>query len=233
MLCEQLTRPAHEALPRPACAAAVRLTIIGSQMTTNRSRLGLSALFASASIGPLLRVFVVQPQEEFYQRELQRLTGVHLRQLQRDLDRLVASGFVESRGYGNRVYYRAAAGHPSFPALRSLVLSTLGPGDVLGDALALLHDVVDVAFVYGSFARGDETPESDVDLLVVGSVSRRTLAAALQPAARELGRELNPVVFSAEEFAARMQRGDHFLAEVIAAPRIWLVGDDATLAALG
>jgi predicted nucleotidyltransferase len=201
-------------------------------MTTKRSQKGIGALFASAAIGPLLRAFVLQPQREFYQRELQRLTGAHLRQLQRDLRRLVESGFVQGRVHGNRVYYRAVVAHPAFPALRSLVLTTIGAGDALREALAGLGAAVDAAFVYGSFACGDESPESDIDLMVVGSVSRRALASALAPAARELGRELNPVILSAQEFAARRQSGDHFLEAVLAEPRIWLVGDDATLAAL-
>ena len=202
-------------------------------MTTHSSQRGVAALFASATIGPLLRAFVVQPHREFYQRELQRLTRAHLRQLQRDLGRLVESGFVESRDHGNRVYYRAVAAHPAFPALRSLVLSTVVSGDVLREAFLGLGEAVTAAFIYGSFARGDETVESDVDLLVVGPVTRRSLAAALAPAGRDLGRELNPVIFSAAEFVARRQSTDHFLSEVLASPRIWLVGDDDALAALG
>ncbi len=202
-------------------------------MTTKSSQKGVAALFASAAIGPLLRAFVLQPQREYYQRELQRLTGAHLRQLQRDLARLVGSGFVQSRVHGTRVYYRAVAEHPAFPALRNLVMTTLGADHALREALAGLGAVVQAAFVYGSFARGDESPESDVDLMIVGSVTRRELASALAPAARDLGRELNPVILSAEEFAARRQGGDHFVEAVLAEPRIWLVGDDATLAALG
>jgi predicted nucleotidyltransferase len=201
-------------------------------MTTQSSQKGITALFASATIGLLLRVLVLQPQREFYQRELQRLTGAHLRQLQRDLARLVESGFVESRVHGNRVYYRAVASNPGFPALRSLVLTTLGAEGSLRAALVELGQGVDAAFVYGSFARGEERPDSDVDVLVVGSVSRRALAAALSSAARELGRELNPALFSPDEYVARCKAGDHFIASVLAGPRVWLVGDDDTLAAL-
>ena len=225
--------PRRSGLPSSACPTASCATIICSQMTTQRSQKGVTALFASATIGPLLRALVLQPEREFYQRELQRLTGAYLRQLQRDLVRLVASGFVESRVHGNRVYYRAVASDPAFPALRSLVLTTVGLGDTLREALMELGHGVVAAFIYGSFARGDETGDSDVDLLVVGAVTRRALAAALAPAARELGRDLNPVILAAAEFAVRRQGGDHFISSILAGPRIWLVGDDSTLAALG
>ena len=174
MLCESFTWPVHPPLTWPACALPCPSTTIRRRMTTNSSHQGLAALFASATIGSLLRTFVLQPQREFYQRELQRLTGAHLRQLQRDLGRLLESGFVERRSHGNRVYYRAVAAHPAFPALRSLIVSTLGTGDVLREALAGLGDAVSAALIYGSFARGDEAPDSDVDLLVVGAASRRS-----------------------------------------------------------
>jgi hypothetical protein len=70
------------------CARVLSSTTICSQMTSNSSQLGISALFASASMAPLLRLFMLDPEREYYQRELQRLTSVHLRQLQRDLARL-------------------------------------------------------------------------------------------------------------------------------------------------
>ncbi len=56
-------------------------------------------------------------------------------------------------------------------------------------------------------------------------------AAALAPAAAELGRELNPVILSAEEFAAKRREGDHFITSVLTDRRIWVIGDEAELAA--
>jgi len=214
------------------CGRVLSSTTICSQMTSNSSQLGISALFASASMAPLLRLFMLDPEREYYQRELQRLTSVHLRQLQRDLARLEQSGLVESRSHGNRTYYRAAASHPAFADMRGLVLKTVGLGDVVRDALRSAEVAIDVAFIFGSFAAGDAAAGSDVDLLVVGSVSRRDLAVAVNAAAAELGRELNPVIFTCPEFAERWRADDHFVSTVLAGPRIWLIGDDTTLAAL-
>jgi uncharacterized protein len=194
--------------------------------------MGLRALFASATLADLLRLFMLEPEREFYQRELQRLTGAHLRQLQRDLERLLNSGLVAERTHGNRVYYRAVTAHPAFPDLRAVVVKTLGVGDVLREAFAPLGTTVSLAFVFGSIARGDDTAASDVDLFIVGSVSRRDVTAALAPAAVTMGRELNPVIMAPEEFTARRRAGDHFVTSVIQGPLVWLVGDDAALAAL-
>jgi predicted nucleotidyltransferase len=188
-------------------------------------------LFASATLGELLRLFMLDPEREFYQRELQRLTGAHLRQLQRDLARLELSGLVASRADGNRTYYRAVPAHPAFADLRAAVLKTIGLGDRLREALGGLGDIIKLAFVFGSVARGEDVAGSDVDLLLVGSVTRRAVAVALAPVAAELERELNPVLLSAEEFAAKRREGDHFITSVLADRRIWVVGDEAELPA--
>jgi len=202
-------------------------------MTTKSSQRGIEALFASGSIARLLAVFTAEPGRGFYQRELQRSTGAHLRQLQRDLVRLEQSGFVERRGDGNRVYYQAVVGHPAFPELRGLMAKTLGLGRVLRAAFGALGDGVEFAFVYGSVARGDDAPGSDVDLFVVGSTGRKQLSAALSSAAVSLGRELNPAILTRGEFTARLHAGDHFVTSVLDEPRLWLIGDDDALAALG
>ena len=201
-------------------------------MTTYSSHHGITALFASATLGELLYLFMLEPAREYYQRELQRLTGGHLRQLQRDLERLQQSGLVTGRAHGNRMYYRAVPAHPAFVDLRAAVMKTMGLGDELRDALADLGDVVTLAFIYGSFARGDHVVGSDVDVLIVGSVSRRQVAIALAGAARSPGRELNPFIVSPADFTTRWREGDHFITSVLADPRIWLLGDDASLAAL-
>jgi uncharacterized protein len=194
--------------------------------------MGIAALFASASLPLLLRLFSLQPEHEFYQRELQRLTGTPLRQLQRDLGRLERSGLVAKRVHGNRAYYRAVVGHPAFSDLRGLVVKSLGVADLLRDAILPLGPHVTFAFMFGSFATGADTAESDVDVMVLGSVTRRRLASALAPAAVELGREINPVIFSLDEFRTRIRDQDHFVTSVLAGPRIWLIGDEQTLSEL-
>jgi predicted nucleotidyltransferase len=201
-------------------------------MTTSNSQSGISALFASATLGQLLYLFMLEPAREYYQRELQRLSGAHLRQLQRDLERLQRSGLIACRTHGNRRYYRAIPAHPAFAELRAVVMKTWGIGNELSAALAGLGAAVTLAFVYGSLARGDDVADSDVDVLVVGSATRRAVAAALADASRSLGRELNPVIIAPTDFSRRRREGDHFVTSVLAGPRIWLVGDEDSLAAL-
>lgn len=210
-------------------------TTLSRHMTTNssHSQYGISALFASGSLARLLGVFMLEPQRRFYQRELERHLGVQLRQLQRDLVRLEQAGLVAKTPSGNRRYYQAVEAHPAFADLRRVMVKTVGLADVVRAAIEPLRGAIAAAFIYGSFAAGDDTAQSDVDLLVVGTVSRRELSRVLAPVASQLDRELNPVIFSPDELSQRRGDSDHFVTATLAGPRIWIIGDEQALAALG
>ncbi len=87
---------------------------------------------------------------------------------------------------------------------------TLGLVDVLREILAPFKKAITVAFVYGSIARSEEFSESDVDLLIVGGVALSDLAPAIQKAEEKLGRQVNPILFSPDEFTKKLDGGAPF-----------------------
>lgn len=48
-----------------------------------------------------------------------------------------------------------------------------------------------------------------------------------------IGREINPHVFSPQEISRRRQEHDHFLASVLDAPRLFIVGTEDELGEVG
>jgi hypothetical protein len=56
---------------------------------------------------------------------------------------------------------------------------------------------------------------SDVDLLVIGEVPFGDVVSALAAAQSSLGREINPVVYSAKEFRSKLRARHHFLTTVM------------------
>lgn len=179
----------------------------------------------------LLRLLFGLNQPEVHLRELVRQSGLSLGTVQQELQRLTRVGLVTARKDGNRVYYRANPDHPLYRDLCSLVLKTDGLVGVL--QLALRTPDIRLAFVFGSVARGDTGAESDVDLLVVGSVGLRKLATLLSGLADRLGREINPHVLSPEEFTQRRRQGDHFLTAVLSSPKLFVKGTEHDLATMG
>ena len=110
-----------------------------------------------------------------------------------------------------------------------MLLKTAGLVDVLRDALKPLAAKIAVAFVYGSIASGQERSESDIDLMVIGSVSPVDLALPLRRAHEQVGREINPTVYSVTEFNRKRTGKDHFLSQVLTSPRLIVLGSENDL----
>lgn len=172
----------------------------------------------------ILATLYGRPDEEFYLRELARVTATTASSLQRDLAALVGAGIVLRALRGRQVYFRANRACPVFDELRGLVVKTFGVADVLKQALQPLSDGIEAAFVYGSVARGEERAASDIDLFVVGEVSFGDVVEALAPAQRKLGREINPMVFPPVEFADEAHEGNHFVTTVLAEKKLFVIG---------
>jgi predicted nucleotidyltransferase len=99
----------------------------------------------------------------------------------------------------------------------------------LRDALKPLAGKTALAFVYGSIACAQERSESDIDLMVIGSVSPADLALPLRRAREQIGREINPTVYSVTEFNRKRAAKDHFLSQVLTSPRLIVLGSENDL----
>ena len=143
--------------------------------------------------------------------------------------RLSDSGILRRTLRGNQVHYQANSDCPIFEELKNLVVKTAGVGDVLRVALAPLVNRIEVALIYGSFARGEQQRGSDVDLLIVGDVTFSEVTSALAEAQDILGREINPTVYPPREFQSKLREGHHFLTSVSKEPRIVLIGGEHDL----
>ena len=112
-----------------------------------------------------------------------------------------------------------------------MVLKTSGMGDILKRALD--KATVKIAFVFGSLSSNLEKAESDVDLMVIGSVGLRTVSGWLSGITGQIGREINPHVMSVKEYRNRKRSGDHFLKSVLESKKIFIKGGEDELTELG
>ncbi len=180
----------------------------------------------------VLAALLLQPQASFHLRELARLAGSHAGTLARELDKLTQTGLVLRTEQGNQVRYQANTRNPLFADLASMFRKTHGAVPMLREALEPLGKRIRLALVFGSVARGAESPGSDIDLLVLGDIGFAALAKALFPLHEALGREVNPVLYAPKEFAQRAARGEAFARELLNKPRLWVKGGDDDLAKL-
>jgi predicted nucleotidyltransferase len=188
-----------------------------------RTKRGLDALFPLVR-KRILALVVLQPNRSWYASELARRLKLPKTSLQRELVNLVQSGILQRRGEGKQVYYQADPDCPILPELQGMMAKTAGLADVVREALAPLAKRISFAFIYGSIARGEELATSDVDLMVVGDAGLSDLAIPLRRVREKLGREVNPTVYSLDEFTRKASQGQHFIRSVLDKPRLFVVG---------
>ncbi len=180
----------------------------------------------------ILSLFFMHPDRQFYFREVLKLTGTRQGIIQRELKTLTETGILVLETKGNQTYYSANKANPIYEELRRIVLKTFGLVDILRDALSPLRKRIEVAVIYGSIASGEETAESDIDLLVIGKISFDSLSEAIDKVEKQTMREINPSLYPTKEFKEKLRRKNHFLRSVLKSSLIYLIGSENDLARL-
>lgn len=192
----------------------------------------LASLLFGAYRRDALVLLLLHPEDSLHVREIGRITGKPPGTMLRELNRLADAGILVSKPVGNQVRFQANTDCPIYEDLRNILKKTAALADVLRAALEPLADKIRAAFVYGSLARGDERPGSDLDVMIVGETKFAEVVHALAAARETLRREINPNVYPPSEFRAKAAAGDPFLKRVLADKKIYLIGDGHDLGEL-
>ncbi|MFT3830568.1 MAG: hypothetical protein QM691_12775 [Opitutaceae bacterium] len=185
----------------------------------------LALLFHSEVRAELLQLLFGLTPARLYRAEIVRRTHFAQASVEEELAKLVRLELLTTTTDGNRRYYAANTAHPLFPELRNIVLKTSGLRDLLHDALRASKKI-EYAFVFGSLADLRERAESDLDLMVIGAATHRDLASPLRALAEKLAREVNPHFLTTTELLRRLNARDHSLSEVVAQPKLFIIGDE-------
>ena len=217
-----------------------KMPVMGKKSTAKRSkpagRKAPAGASASTSLGDALftatqqRVLALlfgEPERSFYTSELIDRIGAGSGAVQRELKRLAESGLVTVRRIGNQKHYQANPDSPVFEELSGLVRKTVGLASPIRETLEPLVDRIRFATIYGSVAKGTDTAASDIDLLIVADgVTLEEIYRLLAPVEEQLGRKINPTLYTPEEFQERKAGGNPFLSRVLAGEHIVLKGDE-------
>ena len=171
------------------------------------------------------------PDRSFYTSEIMRRVRSGTGAVGRELSRLQQSGLVSVEKIGNQKHYRANRESPIFKELRSLVLKTVAVAEPLKKALEPYADKeIKTAFIYGSVAKGTDTAESDIDLMVVGDKLTYTeLYAALLNAERSLRRKVNPTFLSSSDWRRKRSEKGSVIYKITGLPKIFVLGSEDDL----
>jgi predicted nucleotidyltransferase len=174
----------------------------------------------------VLAVLFGQPDRSFYANEVIALAQSGTGAVQRELADMGQVGLITVTKVGNQKHFQANTQSPVYTELRGLVLKTVGLADVLRSALSPLVNRIDTAFVYGSMANQQDTAQSDVDVMLIStSLSYADVFGTLESASQQLKRNINPTLYTPDEFAQRLDQDQAFITRVMQQPKIWLIGE--------
>ena len=191
----------------------------------------LSEILSSRVRAEVFRLLFGSSILELHHREIVRRSGLSESAVRQELGKLTRLDLISRRKDGNRVYYAANRSHPLFQSIRDVVLKTVGLAAILRASLS--RPGVQVAFVFGSIVKAEETSDSDVDLMVIGSLGLRELTSMLSGVSEEIGREVNSHVMTEVEYKKRLKARDHFVTNVLDGPKMFIVGAEDDFEAMG
>ena len=195
---------------------------------------GLSDALFSKVQRCVLGLLYGNPDRSFYANELFRLAGSGTGAVVRELTKLTVSGLVTVKKIGNQKHYQANRDAPIFDELRGIVLKTFGMADVLRQGLLPISGKITVAFIYGSVAKGTDTTQSDIDVLLMGDDSTyREVYSALMTVERQLGRKINPSVYNKKDMLRKLKENNSFLTRIMTQSKIFLIGSERELPETG
>ena len=184
----------------------------------------LDKLFSSTR-AELLSLFFNNPDNKFYLREIARHIGKDAAGIKRELDSLVNIGLLAREKRGVQKYYSAEKNSPIYSEMKGLIFKTTGVQGSIKATLTRLKGVR-LAFIYGSYAKGAEKEDSNINLMVIGQVNITELNDTVMTLEEKLKREIDYLVFDEQEYRKRKDAKDPFIREIVKGKKIFLVGKE-------
>lgn len=175
-----------------------------------------------------------KPIQSFYSNEIVRFADMGRGTVSRELERMEAAGLLLATRAGNQRHYQANPENPVYTELLAIVRKTFGIADVIHVALAPVYEKIDLAFIYGSVAKGEDTSSSDIDLLIVtDALALAELMSVLGDAEQSPGRPINPSMYTAAQIRSKLRQQNSFVTRLREQPKTWLKGSEGDFGGTG
>jgi predicted nucleotidyltransferase len=187
----------------------------------------LEALFSSKTRVRMLALLILGGGEPLHTRLISQKINAPYSQTWRELERLEKAGLLNSNTIGRLRFFQVNPKCAILPDLRTLLLKADGFGEEVRKALRGIP--INAAFIYGSMASNQADLSSDIDLMIIGDASLEDLSNVIYKLEKKLSRAINYSIFPLKEWQERIRKGDAFLKNVKAGPKIWIIGGDNDL----
>jgi predicted nucleotidyltransferase len=147
-------------------------------------------------------------------RQIHRLLSddYSLWSVQQAVKALTKLGLTETTSIGRAGVTTVNDEHAAVPPLREM----LNPISTLRDAVAAaVGEQVSAVILFGSIARGEATPESDVDLAVIAPKTWQGRIELVDRVRSRLGNDCDVVVFTPRDFQRLAKSGESVVSDII------------------
>lgn len=171
----------------------------------------------------ILALFFQNEDNEYYLREIEKLTGVPSSNIKRDLKKLENDKFFLTNRVGNLLFYKLNKKHPHYKEIKKIVMSEIGIEFELINFFNTLTNIK-FAFIYGSYASKKNTSNSDIDLMIVGEPLKNLIGDKIFELERSFQKEINYQIISYDVFKQKISDNNSFITEILKNKKIVLIG---------
>ncbi len=170
----------------------------------------------------LLNYFFLNEDERFYINEIAKIIKEDPKNVHTKLIELKEQGILDDEFQGNQRYFFINKNYPLLKEYRNIVLKKIGFEKILKERLEKIKGI-DSIYIFGSYADNKLSPESDIDLLIIGDFDTLELQKHLLEIQRLSGREINSVELAKKEFDKKMKEKDFFLGNIFSKKYIKII----------
>jgi predicted nucleotidyltransferase len=167
----------------------------------------------------ILLLFFDNPTKEFYEKQVADRTGLSVGAVNKYLKTIAKEGFLKLAKRGNMNFYLFDRENAVVRYLKIAYSLSRPAVDSIKNFARKFGVKI---YVYGSVARGEDTEESDWDILIMGEIKLNELDAELRAIRNQLDAQLKPIVFTQAEWTA-MEKKDKAFYERVEKDKIELI----------
>lgn len=174
-------------------------------------------LFGSKTRAKLLSLFFENPEKSFYVREMTRVIDEQINSVRRELLNLESIGVIKSETFDNKVYYSANSKHPFTRPLIEIFskkISSARSQEIKTNTWEEYTRPVK-NYLKGLIVTNRLPGQEGIDLLIIGNDKTKKLTRWAEVVEKKLGKPINYVIMSVDDFSYRKSVKDRFIVEVL------------------
>ncbi len=164
----------------------------------------LFELLSKPKLVLLWKLFLQHQNKEFTQTQILQTTGLAKATGIKWLRTLCQYSIISVQPRGPTKYY-------------TLVINPINKLLKVTATVAFLRPLSAInaeVFLYGSAARGEDTEESDIDILVIGKITKQSVLKITEPVSKQIKRAIKPIIMTPLHWAALRSKDPAFYERV-------------------